>query len=74
MRSARLSTLLRLGGLFVGVATILALVLGVEPARIAPFLVKVALYKLAFIAALGLLVAGGVVGRRENSRGVTPTK
>lgn len=74
MLGSRLSMLLRVAGLLVGVAAILALILGVEPAQIAPFLVKIALYKLAFIAALGLLVAGGIVGRREHNRRASSRK
>jgi hypothetical protein len=48
----------------VGVVAVVALLFGIEPGRLPPFLVKVALYKLAFIAAAGLLVAGALVGRR----------
>jgi hypothetical protein len=69
MRLAPLGFALRLAGLVLGVAAVLALVIGVDPAHIPPFLVKVALYKLTFIAALGLLVAGAMVGRRARSQG-----
>ena len=56
--------LLLLAGLIVGGIAVVALLVGVEPASLPPFLVKVALYKLAFIAVGGLLVAGAIVGRR----------
>jgi hypothetical protein len=69
MRLAPLGLALRLTGLAVGLAAVLALVVGVDPAHIPPFLVKVALYKLTFIAALALLIAGAMVGRRARAHG-----
>jgi hypothetical protein len=62
-------------GLLVGLAAAAALMLGVDPTRFSPFLVKVALYKLTFIAAAGLLTAGALLGRharRVNRRDPAP--
>lgn len=67
MRLATAGMLLRIGGLIVGVAAIAALALGADLSRLSPFLVKIALYKLAFIAALVLLVAGAMLGRRARA-------
>jgi hypothetical protein len=52
----------------VGVAAVAALFLGFDASRVSPFLIKVAIYKLAFIAALVLLIAGAVIGRRARVR------
>ncbi len=72
MRRTTLPTLLLAGGLIVGLAAGVALLLGVDPTRLPPFLVRVALFKLTFIAAAGLLVAGALLGRRaRQSRGET---
>ena len=67
MRTSQMGNVLRAVGLLVGLAAILALVLHVEPSRLPPLLVKIALYKLAFIAAAALLVAGAIVGRRARN-------
>jgi hypothetical protein len=64
MRAAQVGRLLRALGLTVGVATVAALLLGFDSSRLSPFWIKVAIYKLAFIAALVLLIAGAVIGRR----------
>jgi hypothetical protein len=69
MRLAPLGIALRVAGLVLGLAAVLALVLGVDPTHFPPFLVKVAIYKLTFIAALALLIAGAMMGRRARAQG-----
>ncbi len=64
MKRSTIASLLLACGLLVGLGAAAALLLGVDPTRLPPFLVKVALIKLTFIAAAGLLVAGAVIGRR----------
>ena|GEM_PF-3633449 len=74
MRAAQVGMLLRVLGLTVGVATVTALLFGFDASYLSPFLIKVAIYKLAFIAALVLLIVGAMIGRRaraQNSGGVT---
>lgn len=74
MRAIRVGMLLRVLGLTVGVATVAALLLGFDTSHLSTFLIKVAVYKFAFIAALVLLVAGAMIGRRaraKDSDGVT---
>jgi len=68
MRATRLSTILRALGLTVGLAAGAALLLGFDTTRISPFLIKVAIFKLSFIAALALLAAGAMLGRRAKAR------
>ena len=55
-------TLLVLGTVVGGVAG-LALALGFRVDRLPPWMITVGMYKLAFIAAGGLLVAGALIGR-----------
>jgi hypothetical protein len=74
MRAAQVGMLLRVLGLTVGVAAVTALLFGFDASYLSPFLIKVAIYKLAFIAALVLLIVGAMIGRRaraQNSGGVT---
>jgi hypothetical protein len=61
-------SLLILGALVGGLAG-LALALGVRLDQLPPWMITVGMYKLAFIAAAGLFVAGAVLGRaaRESS-------
>lgn len=59
-------------GAVVGVLAIGALTGGFEPSRLPPALLNLAAYKLAFVAAAGLLVVGAVVSRL--SRRVDPPK
>lgn len=76
MRASRLSTVLLVTGLLLGVAAVIALLLGADPTALPPFLVRVALYKLTFIAVAGLLAAGAFVGRwvrRERGSTATPS-
>ena len=63
MSRTTISSALLALGLLVGAATAIAMAVGFEPAPASGFLVKVALYKLTFIASLGLLAAGAIVGR-----------
>ncbi|MEO7711667.1 MAG: hypothetical protein ABIV10_01965 [Gemmatimonadaceae bacterium] len=65
-RSTIASSLLACG-LVVGVAATVALLFGFEPTRLSPFLVKIALFKLTFIAAIGLIAAGALLGRRARN-------
>lgn len=50
-------------GVVVGVAASVGLILGFEPARLPRALLNIAAYKLAFVAAAGLLTAGAVLTR-----------
>ncbi len=68
MRATQVGTLLRILGLSVAVAAVAALLLGFDASRLSPFLIKIAIYKLAFIAALVLLAAGAMIGRRARER------
>ena len=68
MRATRMGTILRALGLVVGLTTAAALLLGFDTTRISPFLIKVAVFKLAFITALALLAAGAIIGRRAKAR------
>lgn len=63
MRRTTLATLLLGGGLLLGLAAAVGLALGAGPPRLSPFMLKVVMYKLAFIAALGLITAGAFVRR-----------
>jgi hypothetical protein len=65
-------------GAVVGVAAVVGLVVGFEPSKLPPALLNVAVYKLIFGAAAGLLTAGAVVQRyaarredRDQSRDTT---
>ena len=63
MRGARLGTILLGGGLVVGVAAVVGYLVGFDPTRLPPALVRIAVYKLTFVAALALIAAGAVVRR-----------
>ena len=63
MRTSRFADLLLLIGAAVGVAAIIGLVIGFEPAKLPDALVNIAVYKLTFVAAGGLLTAGAIVRR-----------
>jgi len=67
MRRDTLGSALLILGLLVGLAAAAGLAAGVEP-RLSPFMLKVVVFKLSFVAAAGLLVAGAAIrraGRRE---------
>lgn len=64
MRPAHVGRLLLALGLLVGAAAGAGLVVGFEPSRLPPALLDIAAYKLTFVAALGLIVAGALFLRR----------
>lgn len=56
-------------GVLVGAAASIGLLLGFEPARLPPAMVNIAVYKLSFLAALGLIAGGAIFiryARRES--------
>jgi hypothetical protein len=58
-------------GMGVGIVAGLGLLVGFEPSRLPPAVLDLAAYKLTFIAAVGLLIAGAAVvryGRRDAPR------
>ena len=63
MRTSRFGQLLLVVGGAVGVAAVVGLVVGFEPATLPPSLLNLAVYKLTFAAAAGLLAAGAIVHR-----------
>ena len=63
MRTSRFGQLLLVVGGAVGVAAVIGLVVGFEPAKLPAALLNIAVYKLTFAAAAGLLAAGAVVRR-----------
>jgi hypothetical protein len=63
MRASRFGqVLLAIGGI-VGLAAVVGLVVGFEPAKLPAALLNIAVYKLTFAAAAGLLAAGAIVQR-----------
>jgi hypothetical protein len=64
-------TLLILGAL-VGAAAGLALALGLRLDQLPPWMITVGMYKLAFMAAGGLLVAGAILGRATQRSSARP--
>ena len=66
MRLKSSSRLLMGVGVAVGALGSLGLLLGLDPVPLAGWLVNVAMYKLVFIAAGGILFAGAVLGRWAN--------
>jgi hypothetical protein len=63
VRTPRLGEVLLAIGAGVGVAAVIGLVVGFEPSKLPPALLNIAVYKLTFGAAAGLLAAGAVVRR-----------
>ena len=55
-------------GFLVGALTGLALALGLRLDQLPPWMITVGMYKLAFLAAAGLLVAGALLGRAARNR------
>lgn len=75
MRAPRIGEVLLAVGAMAGVAAVVGLIVGFEPSKLPPALLNIAVYKLIFVAAGGLLTAGAVVQRytarrddRERSR------
>ena len=68
-RNARLGNVLLGGGLLVGAAATVGYLLGFDPTRLPPALVRLAVYKITFVAALGLIAAGAVVRRYTRRAG-----
>jgi hypothetical protein len=67
--TSRIGPLLLSLGLLVGGLAGLGLMVGFEPARLPAELLNIAAYKLTFMAAGGLLVAGGLLIRYSRRRG-----
>ena len=63
MRPGRFGGFLLATGAAVGVAAVVGLVAGFHPSQLPPALLDLAVYKLTFIAAAGLLAAGAIVRR-----------
>lgn len=59
-------------GAMVGTAAAVGLAVGFEPASLPSALLNVAVYKLTFVAAIGLLVAGAIVNRYTRKRDRPP--
>ena len=62
MRRTQVANLFLAAGVAVGVVSAVALALDIVP-RLSPFMMKVVVYKLAFIGAGSLLAAGAVLRR-----------
>ena len=71
MRVSRVGeVLLAIGGV-VGVAAVIGIVVGFEPSKLPAALLDIAVYKLTFAAAAGLLASGAIVrryARRDNDQ------
>jgi len=74
MSSSRFGGFLLGIGVVVGIAAVVGLATGFEPSRLPAALLDVAVYKLTFAAAAGLLAAGAIVRRyvRRDRDGVQP--
>jgi hypothetical protein len=68
VRASTLSKALLLLGALVGAAAGATLAFGIRLDQLPPWMITVGMYKLAFIAAGGLLVAGALIGRAARSR------
>lgn len=68
MRLSFVAKSLLILGAVVGGLTGLALALGLRLDQLPPWMITVGMYKLAFLAAAGLLVAGAVLGRAARGR------
>lgn len=69
MRTSRFADMLLLIGGFVGVAAVVGLVVGFEPSKLPAAVLNIAVYKLTFAAAAGLLAAGALVRRYARHAG-----
>ena len=63
MPFTRLSKALIILGAFVGTLAGVAMALGLRLDQLPPWMITVGMYKLAFLAAAGLFVAGALLGR-----------
>ena len=75
MSSSRFGGFLLGIGVAVGIAAVVGLATGFEPSRLPAALLDVAVYKLTFAAAAGLLAAGAIVrryARRDSERATSP--
>jgi len=63
MKTGRFGGLLLATGAAVGVAAVVGIVTGFQPSRLPAALIDIAVYKLTFAAAAGLLAAGAIVRR-----------
>lgn len=68
MHSSTVAKSLLLLGVLVGGSAGVALALGFRVDQLPPWMITVGMYKLAFIAAGGLLAAGAVLGRAAQKR------
>jgi hypothetical protein len=69
MKTERFGRLLLATGAAVGVAAVVGIVTGFHPSRLPPALLDIAVYKLTFAAAAGLLAAGAIVRRYAKRNG-----
>lgn len=63
MRRSRLGDFLLGAGAVVGLAAVVGLVVGFEPAKLPAAVINLAVYKLTFVGAAGLLLGGALVHR-----------
>lgn len=71
MKLRRLSSLFTTGGVILGSVAILGFALDLMPSLSAPVL-KLVIYKLTFIGALGLVFFGAIMGRLARSQEMPP--
>jgi hypothetical protein len=74
MRKSRFGGFLLATGAAVGVAAVVGIMTGFDPAKLPPALLTIAAYKLAFAAAAGLLAAGAIVRRHANRAEADPER
>ena len=74
MRKSRFGGFLLATGAAVGVAAVVGIMTGFDPAKLPPALLTIAAYKLAFAAAAGLLAAGAIVRRHANRADSDPER
>lgn len=74
MRLTSFSKALLILGALVGTAAGLAMALGLRLDQLPPWMITVGMYKLAFLAAAGLFVAGALVGRAARSTATRPVE
>ena len=74
MRFTTLSKALLILGALVGTLAGLAMVLGLRLDQLPPWMITVGMYKLTFMAAAGLFVAGALIGRAARRRATRPAE